>query len=109
MARLAKIKIAGNEVLAEVNDGISDRDARALAAPNAGERTLDATESLNAAIRGYCLGLQRAFQALDSRVRPNKVTVKFGLTLTGDLDFALTKSGIGTSLTVEAEWTFNKE
>lgn len=109
MTHLAKIKLAGNEVLAEVNDRIGDSDADALTAPKARERVLDATESLNTAIRGYCLGLQRAFQAVDSRVRPDKVTVNFGLKLTGDLNFALAESGTEASLTVEAEWMFNKE
>lgn len=55
------------------------------------------------------MGLERAFHALDSRVRPNKVAVKFGLTLTGDLTFALATSGTEASLTVEVEWTFNEE
>lgn len=109
MAQLAKIKLAGNEVLAEVSDRTGDSNVRSFAVPKAGERLIDATDSLNTAIRGYCLGLQRAFQAVDSRVRPNKVTVKFGLTLTDDLSFALAESGTETSLMVEAEWMFNKE
>ena len=109
MAHLAKIKVSGTEVLAEVNDGVGDTGARALTAPKAGERVVDATESLNSAIRAYCQGLQRAFQAVDSRVRPDKVTVNFGLKLTDDLNFALAKSRIEASLIVEAEWMFNKE
>ena len=55
------------------------------------------------------MGLERAFHAIDSRVRPNKVTVNFGLTLTGDLNFALATSGTEASLTVEVEWMFNEE
>lgn len=109
MVQLAKIKLAGNELLAEVHDRVGDSDARALTTPKEGGRALDATESLNTAIRGFCVGLERAFHAIDSRVRPNKVTVNFGLTLTGDLNFALATSGTEASLTVEVEWMFNEE
>lgn len=109
MVQLAKIKLAGNEVFAEVDDRVGDSDARALTTPKEGGRALDATESLNTAIRGFCVGLERAFHAIDSRVRPNKVTVNFGLTLTSDLNFALATSGTEASLTVEVEWMFNEE
>ncbi len=104
MAQLAKVKLGETEVWAEVSQTKTTKAQRTLVPAGAGQRVLDATESLNAAIRGYCGSLRRAFQSMEPDVRPMKVNASFGLTLSLDGKFALVEAGVEASLTVEAEW-----
>ena len=104
MGRLTVIKLAGNEVWAEVGGETTESAQRNFGTTTVGERVLDATASLNSAICAYCASLKQAFQSIQPDQRPNKVTASFGLKLSGDAKFYLVNAAAEASLTIEAEW-----
>jgi NTP-dependent ternary system trypsin peptidase co-occuring protein len=67
-------------------------------------KILDVSRGLREAIGSHFSSIADSFQSLAPGMRPEKVTVEFGLKLSGDAKFYVVNTKGEGSVTIKAEW-----
>lgn len=73
--------------------------------PEAASKAIDTAAQLSSSIRGFCAQMVASLQELDTRMRPHKATMEFGLSISAEGNVYVVKTTGEASLKITAEWS----
>ena len=108
MGRLVKVRIGERDIWIEPAEDVeAQRPGPELTARRPEDLARDAAQGFMDTIRAYCSLLVEAFKE-GSAARPDKVTAEFGLSLSGEGNVFVVKTGAQASVKVAMEWDMSK-
>jgi hypothetical protein len=87
MGQLVKVNLSGREIWMEASDQNAESVPTQVSTQDAGQKSLEISENLHETIVAHFKSVAESFETLGSTLKPEKVTVEFGLKLSGDLNF----------------------
>jgi hypothetical protein len=109
MSKLVKVNLNGREVWMEASDQNAERAPTQVSVQDAGQTSLEVSKNLHETIIAHFESVTKSFQSLSAALKPEKVTVEFGLKLSGDLKFYIVNAKADASVTIKADWAPKNE
>lgn len=108
MGKLVKVTIGEQDIWIESAEDVEPlRRGPEFTARRPEDLARDAAQGFMDTIRAYCGLLVEAFKQ-GSAARPDKVTAEFGLSLSGEGNVFVVKTGVQATVKVAVEWDLAK-